>query len=160
MVKIFPQGMDENPFILYSWGPGDERGNHDLHTVDSEYSRLGIRWLTHWGRATHICVSKLTIFDRYWLVSWPAPSRGHFVSTSIFAGISEYDPSFKANNSSVLCSDWVNMISTFCSILLDIWSILIVFFLFFWTGSFLPFGHDRWSLQTRYHLILTKPPTK
>ena len=32
--------------------------------------------LTHWGRVTHICVSKLTIFSSdKWLVTWPAPSH-------------------------------------------------------------------------------------
>ena len=32
--------------------------------------------LTHWGRVTHICVSKLTIIGSdKWLVAWPAPSH-------------------------------------------------------------------------------------
>ena len=32
--------------------------------------------LTHWGRVTHICVSKLGHhWFRQWLVAWPAPSH-------------------------------------------------------------------------------------
>ena len=32
--------------------------------------------LTHWGRVTHICVSKpTTICSNKWLVAWPAPSH-------------------------------------------------------------------------------------
>ena len=31
--------------------------------------------LTHWGRETHICVSKLASIVSDWLVTWPAPSH-------------------------------------------------------------------------------------
>ena len=31
--------------------------------------------LTHWGRVTHICVSKLTTIGRWWLVAWMEPSH-------------------------------------------------------------------------------------
>ena len=58
-----------------SWGKGNRRFSISC-TFGMYCIHYDTKWLTHWGRVTHICVGKLNHhWFKWWLVAWSAPSH-------------------------------------------------------------------------------------